>query len=145
MKTLEVLEKIKSIAKQNNERREAKKVRVVKDLKVGECYRQGDLYIFKVADNHPVGKELKRCQLADGESIGQRHLLAGDFKIYEGKQAPIKMSGLHVQKGLGYAFDVLKPGAINIHPEHDNFKFEQCGRFQVMHQVDLMTLKRVAD
>lgn len=145
MKTAEVITKIQEIAKKNQERPKAKKVRTVKGLKVGECYRQGDLYVFKVEDNHPVGKELKRRQLADGQSIGQRHTLAGDFKVYEGKKAPDGIEDLQMRAGLGYAFDVLSPGTMNVHPEHDNFRFEQCGRWQVMHQVDLRTLRRVAD
>jgi len=145
MNAQEVISQIQKVAKKNQNRDEAHKTRDVKDLKVGECYRQGDLYVFRVSDNHPVGNELKRHQLADGVSIGQRHCLVGDFKIYEGKKAPEGIASLQVRAGLGYAFDVVTPGAINTHPEHDNFRLMECGRYQVMHQVDLRTLRRVAD
>lgn len=145
MEVKEALRQVQEVAKVNQGRDDAHKTRVVKDLKVGECYRQGDLYIFKVADNHPVGQELKRRQLADGESIGQRHTLVGDFKVYQGVKAPEGVNELQVRAGLGYAFDVLEGGALNTHPEHDNFKLECPGRYQVMHQVDLRTLDRVAD
>ena len=48
------------------------------------------------------------------------------------------------QSPFGYAFDVLGE-CTNAHPEHSHFQFQQCGRYQVMHQMDLQTLRRVAD
>lgn len=145
MNAVEVLDRINEVARSNQSREVFKKTRKVVGLKVGECYRQGDLYVFKVKDSHPVGEEVKRSQLADGESIGQRHRLVGDFKMYKGLKAPDGIGQLQVRAGLGYAFDVLTEGAVNTHPEHDNFMLMECGRYQVMHQVDLRTLKRVAD
>lgn len=104
MQTKEVIEKIQEIANQNQARPDVVKVKQVPDLKVGECYRQGDLYVFKVADDHPVGKKLDRRQLADGQSIGQRHVLLGEFQIYEGKKAPCKTGDLYIKAGaVGYA------------------------------------------
>jgi hypothetical protein len=144
MKTIvEVVKEIQEIANKNQANLELRVVEVPL-LKAGECYRQGDLYVFKVSDSHPVGKELDRRQLADGQSIGARHVLLGEFKIYEGKQAPKGVNDLHIKAGLGYAFDVLGD-CTNAHPEHSHFKFNQKGRYQVMHQVDLQTLRRVAD
>ena len=143
----EVISQIQEIANKNQAREEAVKTRIVPKLKVGECYRQGDLYIFKVTNNHPVGKKLDRRQLADGQSIGQRHVLLGEFQVYEGIKAPIEINELNLKAGcLGYAFDVLGD-CTNAHPEHDHFKFTKKtkGRYQVVHQVDLQTLKRVAD
>lgn len=147
---VEVVNKIQEIANENQANPELRVVKVP-FLQEGECYRQGDLYIFKVADDHPVGKELDRRQLADGQSIGQRHVLVGEFKVYEGVEAPKLPKGywsineLNIRAGLGYAFDILETGARNNHPEHSHFIFEQCGRYQVLHQTDLQTLKRVAD
>lgn len=145
MKLFDAIETIKKTAKQNSERPKAKKIRVVKNLKIGEGYRQGDIYVIKVPDNYPVGEELDRRQIADGFSIGARHSLVGKFKVYRGVKAPNGFSDLHSRVGLGYAFDVLEIGTMNIHPEHDHFLFEQLGRYQVMHQVDLRTQQRVAD
>lgn len=141
----ETIEKIQEIANKNQANLELRVVDVPK-LKTGECYRQGDLYIFKVDDNHPVGKKLNRRQLADGESIGQRHVLLGDFIVYEGIQSPNGINDLHIRAGLGYAFDVTGE-CTNAHPEHSHFKFsKECnGRYQVLHQTDLQTLRRVAD
>ena len=142
----EVIEQIEKIAEDNQNREEVVKTREVPHLKVGECYRQGDLYVFKVHDNHPVGEKLDRRQLADGQSIGQRHVLLGDFQVYKGVKAPSGINNLQSEAGLGYAFDVLGE-CTNTHPEHDHFKFTEKhkGRYQVMHQLDLQTLRRVAD
>lgn len=144
MNAIETLKEIKKVAKQNQNRDEVRKVKRVKDLKVGECYRQGDIYVFKVADDYPVGKEVQRNQIADGVSLGARHNLVGEFTIYEGKKLPEFIDENH-QICLGYCFDILKEGAINTHPEHDNFIFEQTGRFQVIHQIDMRTKRRVMD
>lgn len=148
----EVIEKIQEQANQNQANPVLRVVQIPK-LKTGECYRQGDLYIFKVADNHPVGKELDRRQLADGHSIGQRHVITGgDFKIYESVKPPVLPKGygqikdLNVRAGKGYAFDILELNDTrNAHPEHSHFVFQQCGRYQVHHQTDFYTLERVAD
>ncbi len=146
----ETIEKLQEIANQNQANLELRVV-TIPELKNGECYRQGDLYIFKVPDNHPVGKPLNRRQLADGESIGQRHVVLGEFKIYEGVKAPElpegygKINELNVKAGLGYAFDITEAGSRNGHPEHSHFIFNQCGRYQVLHQTDMQTLRRVAD
>lgn len=144
MQTIEqIVNHIQEIANNNQKNLELRVVKVP-ELKTGECYRQGDLYVFKVDDNHPVGKELDRRQLADGQSIGQRHVLLGEFKVYEGIKAPKGINDLHARAGLGYAFDVLGE-CTNAHPEHSHFQFQQRGRYQVMHQMDLQTLRRVAD
>lgn len=151
-----VKEVIAKIQEQANENQANPVLRVVEipELKTGECYRQGDLYIFKVADDHPVGKELDRRQLADGQSIGQRHVITGgEFKVYESVKCPVLPRGygeieeLNARAGKGYAFDILKldDDARNAHPEHSHFVFKQCGRYQVHHQTDLYTLERVAD
>jgi hypothetical protein len=144
-KTIETIKQIQEIAKNNQANLE---LRVVKlpHLKAGECYRQGDLYIFKVPNDFPVGKKLDRRQLADGQSIGQRHVLLGDFQVYEGVKAPVKFKDdIYERAGaIGYAFDVLGE-CTNAHPEHSHFVFTQKGRYQVCHQVDFQTLQRVAD
>ena len=143
----ETIEAIQKQAKENQERPRELKVKQVPDLKPGECYRQGDLYIFKVANNHLVGEEIKNeRQLAEGSSIGARHVLLGDFKLYKGIQEPIKTNDGFANLRTGHAFDVTGE-CTNAHPEHDHFKFskDQCGRYQVMHQMDLRTLQRAAD
>lgn len=148
----EIVNKIQEIANKNQSNPELRKV-TIPHLNCGECYRQGDLYVFKVEDDHPVGEELDRRQLANGQSIGQRHvILGGKFKVYKGVKQPKLPKGyeydpLHAKAGLGYVFDILELGedCRNAHPEHSHFIFTQCGRYQVMHQLDRQTLRRVAD
>lgn len=139
------IKEIEKIASKNQSRVPEIKVHHAK-LNVGECYRQGDLYIFRVASSHPRGEEVKRRQLADGQSIGQRHVLVdGEFKIYKGTTAPVKSTLVHERAGcIGYAFEVLSKTCRNSHPEHDHFILEK-GHYQVWHQVDLQTLRKVTD
>lgn len=138
-------EAIREIEERAKINQETIRVIDVPHLKVGECYRQGDLYVFKIADDHPVGKPLERRQLADGESIGQRHVLLGEFQIYETIKCPIKYNDDIFEKAArGYTFDVLGE-CRNAHPEHAHFVFHQKGRFFVSHQVDEQTKEKVRD
>jgi len=142
MDTIKTINMIKEIAIKNQNRCKSQKTRfVTNDIK---CFRQGDLYVFRVADNHPVGKEVKINQIADGVSVGARHILNGDFKIYDGVKSPDGVRELNSRIGLGYCFDV-KESTVLVHPEHDNYVFKTTGRFQVLHQTDLRTLRRAAD
>lgn len=141
----ETIEKIQEQAKINAARDKEQKVKTVPLMKVGEVIRQGDIYIHKVADNHPVGEQLDRRQLADGHSIGQRHMLLGEFKIYEGVELPSWVDKSTNQR-LGYAFDVTGE-CRNSHPEHDHYLFleDRKGRYQVTYQLDMQTLRKVSD
>jgi hypothetical protein len=89
-------------------------------------------------------EELKRNQVADGVSLGARHILVGKFKIYKGAEAPKGIKEPHCRIGLGYAFDA-EDGCVVTHPEHDHFKFTHGVRIQVMHQLDMRTLQRARD
>ena len=114
---------------------------VAKDIK---CFRQGDLYIFRVPDNWEVGEEVKRDKITNGISLGSTHILLGEFKVYRGVKAPEFINQLHKRVCVGYAFDAKK-NTVLTHEEHDHFCFVDGGRFQVSHQVDLRTLHKVQD
>lgn len=123
-----------------------KDVRIVnnKTVPIGKAFRQGDVYCIRVPLTHPVGKELKLRQIADGVSVGARHILKGDVKVYEGVKHP---EGVNSRLKPGYAFDVNLEGAVLTHPEHAHgeFCFDTVARFQVVHQIDLLTMQRVSD
>lgn len=138
----ETIQKIQEKANENQTNELIRKQQVPK-MEIGQAYRQGDLYIFRVADDHPVGEVLDRRQLAEGQSIGARHVLLGDFVVYEGVKVPDNVSDIHARACLGFAFDVTGE-CINAHPEHSHFVLPK-GRYQVWHQVDLRTLERAAD
>lgn len=142
MNAIEAFNEIRKIACSNYERPKSQKTHFVNNDEPG--FRQGDLYILRVDDNHPVGDIVKRNQLADGVSIGARHILNGEFIVYEGVKAHKAVRELNARVGLGYAFDVKK-STVLVHPEHDNYVFNCDGRFQVIHQIDLRTLRKAAD
>lgn len=142
MKTLEIMKQIEEKAKELNKN----DIRILNDetMPIGKGFRHGDVYLHRVSINHPVGKELDRRQIADGASLGARHILKGSVKVYEGVQLP-----WYVNNGypLGYAFDVMEEGAILTHPEHAHADICHKGlaRYQVTHQMDMRTLQRVSD
>lgn len=146
MNAIEVMNEIKSIAKKNEQRESSQKTRFITEdkIKIGECFRQGDLYVFRVPNNHPVGEKIIRNQLADGVSIGARHILNGEFKVYGGVQNPSCLNGIHARISLGYAFDAKEKTVLG-HPEHDNYVFTFPHRWQVVHQLDLQTLQKARD
>jgi hypothetical protein len=144
MKSVEVLEQIKEVALKNASRKKSQKRRTV-DLKVGDCFRQGDLYFHVVSNNHKVGDIVERKQLADGDQLGARHILTGHTKVYEGIELPYYVSSQYKKAALGYAFDILEKGVVATHPEHDEYVFPDKCRIQVTHQLDLRTLERVRD
>lgn len=146
MNTLDAINEIKNIAKKNAERQKDQRTHDVslRTVPVGKCYRQGDLYIFRVKNDHPVGEEIARDKIADGVSLGSSHVLIGKFKVYKGVKAPDCIADINARVGLGYAFDV-EDGSVNVHLEHDHFCFTDGGRFQVVHQLDIRTLQRALD
>jgi len=138
-----VLEAIKKIEK-HAEEISTQDIRVVKEHIVGKCIRQGDVYIHMVDDTFEVGKELSIRQVADGVSMGQRHILKGHCKVYECNKIPEYVhrdfSGF-----VSYAFDVLDNGCVLTHPEHADDEFHAKGRCVVTYQMDKMTRQRVQD
>lgn len=138
MKTVEIIKELteKALILNNKEHR------IIKDCPIGKGWRQGDIYIHRVSDNHPVGDMLDIRQIADGTSIGSRHILIGDVKVYQGVKLPDYVNKLWP---LGYAFDVGEEGAIITHPEHAYDDICVKGRYVVTHQIDMQTMRRVSD
>lgn len=146
MNVISTIKKIKEVATSNHIKPKSQKVHnVTKDsVPVGTCFRQGDLYVFRVEDTWNKGETVEVSQIADGVSLGSRHILKGKFTVYKGTTLPDNISDLNKRGGIGYCFDA-EAGVTLTHPEHDHFKFVDGGRFQVLHQMDMRTLKRVAD
>lgn len=117
-------------------------IRVVRKMEVGQVLRQGDVYIHRVDDDHKRGKKIAegKIQLALGQSIGQRHFLVGDLVAYEGTTLP---KWCRQGTFLG-PLVVLKKRAKNTHPEHAHSSLP-AGTYQVTHQLDVKTMRRVAD
>lgn len=138
MKTVEIINELTEKAIKLNR----KETRNVKNIPIGKVIRQGDIYIHRVTDNHPIGDMLSIRQIADGTSIGSRHILIGDVKVYQGIQLPSYVNKLWP---LGYTFDVGKEGATVTHPEHAHIDICVEGRYVVTHQMDIQTMRRVSD
>lgn len=138
MKASEIIKDLEEKALNLN----VKDMRQLKGMKVGQVARQGDIYIHKVSDDFTVGEELSIRQIADGVSVGARHILRGNVKVYRGFKLPLYVESRYP---LGYAFDVTEEGAVLEHPEHAHFDICDKGRYVVTHQMDMRTRQKVSD
>jgi hypothetical protein len=112
------------------------KMRVIKEIPVGKCVRQGDVYIKRI--NKP--KDLKdmpafnETQLAPGNTMGSRHMVTGDVKMFKKADAD-QFTGPVI---------VSKTGFTVTHPEHAHFQLP-AGTYQVTYQLDWATQQRAKD
>lgn len=113
---------------------------------VGDVAHQGDVYLHRVADDHPRGKLLGTRQIAVGTTVGARHVVEGHVDVYEGRELP---PGFTLPEGATEA-DMLGPvvvihsSAVLTHPEHAHHALN-CGVDQVTYQWDATTRSRQAD
>jgi hypothetical protein len=136
METLIALEKVKEGAALN-----VPEIRILKKCEIGEGWRQGDIYIYRVADSHAHGKKLGSRKLAIGEGEGSNHFAEGEIELFEGTASP---DFLRPRTFLGPLIKAPK-GFRNTHPKHAHCYIEQGGTYQVTHQMDARTLQRVKD
>lgn len=113
--------------------------RAVVEIAIGKVVRQGDIYIHRVPNDHERGLELKTRQLALGESMGSRHIAEAPAKVCEGTEAPdwarTELLGPCIVSDLPFTIS---------HPEHAHIHLP-AGVYQVTHQMDARTKKRVID
>jgi hypothetical protein len=119
-------------------------VRDATQLTVGQAVRQGDVYLARIPDAAPCGAQLKgQSQIVAGESLGSRHIMAGDFKLYvRGSYTP---KGVEVDAAWGPVIAVGKKGATLTHPEHADVQLGAGHLYQTWQQVDPETRLRVQD
>lgn len=132
----QVMEKLEKGAELNSP-----EVRVIKACEIGHGYRQGDIYVYRVEDNHAHGKKLGSRKLAIGEGEGSNHFAEGEIECFEGTTRP---SFIDQRMFLGPVIKAPK-GFKNTHPRHAHAWMEQGGTFQVVHQMDARTMRRVQD
>jgi hypothetical protein len=119
-------------------------------MEVGQGGRQGDIYIWRVDENHPRGKRVESRQLALGVTQGSRHMAVGeDVEVYEGVKAPdfLKATDAQwrsVEIPIGPLIVVKGERFVGEHPEHAHYLLAP-GTYQVTHQIDARTLQRVLD
>ena len=115
--------------------------RDARSLVVGKAVRQGDIYIHKVNASHPHGPKTDNYQLAFGNTKGSRHIAHGDcITLYEGTKAP---SYCESNTFLGQFIEATDDFKI-LHPEHADFILS-AGCYQVTHQMNVLTRKRMKD
>ena len=129
----ETIKKIEESAQNNVE-----DVRFIKSIEVGQIIRQGDIYIHAVEETHTKGLSCDN-QLAEGDNKGSRHIAMSPATTYDGIEAP---SWCDIEF-LGPV--VVSPDRFLItHPEHADISLP-AGTYQITHQMDARTLKRVKD
>ncbi len=125
-----------------------REIRICRRIEIGHCVQQGDLYIFRVADNHPRGTVagVGEVQLAQGTSNGARHVAEGEVKVFagvalpDGVKPPMDVDAAEITGPLIVA---SKTWHVR-HPEHPHHRLP-AGTYQVTHQFDPKTMRRVVD
>lgn len=124
------------------------RVRITRRIEIGSAVQQGDVYLHRVADDHPRGKQIGAgcVQVALGTGNGARHMAEGSVKVFAGVQLP---PGVTAPMGVDPA-EVTGPIVVAdemwllTHPEHPHHRLP-AGVYAVTYQWDPHTMRRVAD
>lgn len=138
---MEILDAIKKV--ENAATKAKNDERFVKALDIGRMVRQGDVYLHKVSADHPAGGLRASSQLAEGQTIGARHIVKGDVKVYDGVAFPGYFEAGFPTVALGPVVDVFNRATLT-HPEHADYSLP-TGRYQVTYQIDARTRRAVSD
>jgi hypothetical protein len=109
-------------------------------MEIGQVVRQGDIYIHRVADDHARGPKAKTRQLAIGSTQGSRHIAEAPAEVYEGTTRP---EWCAENTFLGPVVVCPEPCTVT-HPEHAHVRLPK-GTFQITHQMDAASMRRVQD
>lgn len=124
-------------------------LRIARRLEIGGVLHQGDVYLHRVADDHPRGKLLGTRQVAVGTTIGSRHVMEGSgVEVFEGKKLPpsVKVMAWCREQDLLGPVVVVTQEATLTHPEHAHHRPPTAsGTYQVTYQADFATRRRVMD
>lgn len=122
-------------------------LRICRRAEIGKTViHQGDVYLHRVADEHPRGKELGTRQVAVGTTVGSRHVVEGAVEVFEGTKLPRGVKApdwCQVSDLLGPVV-VAKEAFTLTHPEHAHHRLP-AGTWQVTYQADYSTRQRVQD
>ena len=121
-------------------------LRVTRRIEIGTVLHQGDVYLHRVANNHPRGEKLGTRQVAVGTTIGSRHIVEGPVEVFAGKALPkiVKVPAWCRDNDMLGPVVVASETFTLTHPEHAH---HQCpaGTYQVTFQADFSTMRRVSD
>ncbi len=121
-------------------------VRVCRRLDLGDVLHQGDVYLHRVADDHPRGAELGTRKVAVGEGEGSNHIVEGHVCVYRGAKFPPAVDASWARENP----DCLRPVVVAdeecvvTHPKHSHHRIPS-GVYQVTYQRDEATRQRVVD
>lgn len=121
--------------------------RKLDECPVGAVLHQGDVYLHRVADDHPHGAELGTRQVAVGTTIGSRHVVVGSqLKVFAGVKLPDRVKAMPWCRGSDLLGPVVVAGEAFVltHPEHAHHECP-AGKYQVTYQADFSTRQRVSD
>ena len=127
-------------------------LRVTRRIEIGSVIQQGDLYIIRVADNHPHGGKIGSRQVAVGTNIGARHVAEGEgVEVFAGVRLPDGVSVPKWAQETGIMeIEMLGPVVVAreswtlTHPEHAHHALP-AGVYAVTYQLDYSTRRRVVD
>jgi hypothetical protein len=124
------------------------RVRVTRRIEIGHCVQQGDVYVFRVPDDHPRGGQIGAglVQVALGTGNGARHVADGAVKVFAGMALPEGVKSpmeVDAQEITGPVIVASAPWSLT-HPEHPHHKLP-AGVYQVIYQFDRRTMRRVVD
>lgn len=119
------------------------KVRDATKIEIGKCVRQGDVYLHRMPT--PVTLTTKSTgerQVAVGTTMGARHVVEGDVKVY--REDVGRLPNWTDQILLGPVLMVGPEQATLTHPEHAHVEIGE-GCWQVSYQLDWRTQRAVQD
>lgn len=125
-------------------------VRVARNVPIGKALHQGDVYVHRVADDHPCGAQLGTRQVAVGNTQGARHVAEGDVRVFSGAKLPDTFVAPAWLNGTPPEGIFLGPVVVAgaewslTHPEHADHKMP-AGCYQITYQGDPRWMSRVAD
>lgn len=124
MKT--VLEVHQNLAAEASEKNHAE-TRVLDQIKIGQAFRQGDVYVTRIAELPKNIVGTMNLQIAKGQTKGSRHILAetAGLRVYNLKESgPLD----------GPVFTSTEEICLT-HPEHAHFRFP-AGTYSTHYQQD---------
>ncbi len=121
-------------------------IRTVRRIEEGHYVRQGDVYLYRVAGDHPRGAAMGSRQVAVGSTVGARHVADGAVEVFAGASpAPKFKADRRYDPAVltGPVVEASETWTLT-HPEHAHVRMP-AGTYQVHYQADETTRGAVVD
>lgn len=119
-------------------------IRICRRIEIGKGIHQGDVYAFRVPDDHPKGTcfGTSRTKVAVGENEGSNHFAEGNISVYMGMKFPEGFNS-PMKECLGPVVVADDTWCLT-HPKHAHHQLPK-GTYQITYQLDYRTQQRVLD